>query len=220
MELKAQSLSLRMDWALLKKPWVVPWRLPWWEQEFPRPKGIIPAQGCSVPLAGPSGEESCTWQSLFSLRKGRGELLLMWDCSKGRAAAWPGLGAALQDPPHPTGMLHPHRGGSLFLFSQMLLQDDLPVRASLLTAFICWKISSFMEAKFSRLVEMTSLILSNSLLMKGNSETALFRVEQWWSKVVLQERKHTRCVFYIIYKVYCLIYYINIIILMHLYINI
>lgn len=75
------------------------------------------------------------------------------------------------------------------------LQDALPVRASLLTAFICREISSFMAAKFSRLVEMTSLILSNSLLMKGNSETALFRVEQWCSKVFLQERKNTRCLF-------------------------
>lgn len=46
-----------------------------------------------------------------------------------------------------------------------------------------------MAAQFSRLLEMTSLMLSSSLRMKGNSETALFRVEQWCSNVFLQGRK-------------------------------
>lgn len=70
-------------------------------------------------------------------------------------------------------------------------QHNLPVKASLLTVLICWKISSFRAAQLSRLLDTTSLILSSSLLMKGNRETALLRVEQWCSRVLLQSRKIT-----------------------------
>lgn len=194
MELKAQISA----WGWAEPSWrnpglcllPAPWRPPWLQQEFPGARGFIPSPGAAP----------CPLQPL------RLHLALCFHSEMGedraadvapREGLQPGqfLG---QDTPHPTRITLQDP----FFSYPGWLQGALPVRASLLTAFICRKISSFMAAKFSRLVEMTSLIVSSSLLMKGNRETALFRVEQWWSKVVLQDRKYTRCIVYIIYNLY------------------
>lgn len=185
-------------WArpLLNKPSVVPcsqlswpWRPPLLEQEAAwGPREFSPTPQMRKATFGRVCSHS-------EMAEGSSCWCWLWVCPKGRGAACPVWGQhcrTLQQLPQ--GCCTIALGDPVFSCPKWL-QDALPVRASLLTAFSCREISSFMAAKFSRLVEMTSLMLSNSLLMKGNSETALFRVEQWWSKVVLQERKDTRCKF-------------------------
>lgn len=79
--------------------------------------------GATGILPDPSDEEGYVWQSLFSLRNGRGEQLLVLAVGlpQGKGCSLSSLGAALQDTPAaPTGMLHHRPGGSCFLLPKMV----------------------------------------------------------------------------------------------------